>query len=316
MNNANTNNIKNPTGIVISVIIPTKNNCWSLERTLISLLQQKNVNGLQYEIIVVDNNSRDDTQGTVFKFMTRFNDRLKYAHTDMPGAANARNKGITQARGDIIAFTDDDCVADPNWLAEIHKAYHQYHPNAIQGRVFLATPLPRGIRFPKWFIEQRLAHVDHGEQIREIKGLDLVGANMVIPKKVFEQYGHLDPSPAFLMNDDTEFSRRISKHNVKIIYNPNIKIYHHFFVERINERKFLKQTFDWGRSNIVLEPTNLPPYRHFLYCLKLILLNICTLLLAYVKGDHLKIFLTKCAIYGCWGRCYQLIDNAVKKSNA
>ena len=120
----------------ISVIIATYNRADRLERVLESLVRQK-VHGFTYEILVADNNSKDDTH----EWSVRFSDRypkvhIEYIFVPKQGIAYARNAGVVRARAPLIAYIDDDVEAADNWLACMVRAFAE-HPQVtcIGGRV-------------------------------------------------------------------------------------------------------------------------------------------------------------------------------------
>lgn len=94
----------------VSVLIPVYNDIERLEICLGSLDQQTYPKNL-YEVIVVDNGSDDNIEELVGNF-----DQIAYTYEDQPGSYAARNKGISVAKGDIIAFTDSDCIPKPDWI--------------------------------------------------------------------------------------------------------------------------------------------------------------------------------------------------------
>ena len=95
----------------ISVIVVTLNRAESLQEVLRSLIRQERQPD---EVIVVDNGSTDNTKEVVLNFKDKLN--IKYVYEAQSGIPYARNAGIRNATKDIIAFIDDDCVADRNWL--------------------------------------------------------------------------------------------------------------------------------------------------------------------------------------------------------
>jgi glycosyltransferase involved in cell wall biosynthesis len=113
----------------VSVVIPVYNGADTIEELLLSLLAQ-NYPGDRYEIIVVDNGSRDNTCEIVGKYLVTL---LK--EWEKRGAAAARNKGIREAQGDIIAFIDADCVADRNWLRIVVADHQDSSIGAFVGEV-------------------------------------------------------------------------------------------------------------------------------------------------------------------------------------
>src|SRR5437763_1555056 len=113
---------------MLTITICTYNRAHFLKDTLESLLlQQINVT-FTYEVIVVDNNSVDNTKSVVESFFPKFNassPRLKYFFESTQGKSNAINKAVKAAKGDIIVFTDDDVTFDPQWLAATVKCFDQ-----------------------------------------------------------------------------------------------------------------------------------------------------------------------------------------------
>jgi len=95
----------------ISVVVVTLNRAESLQEALRSLIRQERQPD---EVIVVDNGSTDNTKEVVLNFKDKLN--IKYVYEVQSGIPYARNAGIRNATKDIIAFIDDDCVADRNWL--------------------------------------------------------------------------------------------------------------------------------------------------------------------------------------------------------
>src|SRR3990167_5510795 len=112
----------------ISVVVPTYNRCESLIKALQSIADQTGIDKADYEIIVVDNNSTDKTKEIVEGFKRAFPGNLIYLFEQRKGKTFALNKGIESTRGEIIAMTDDDCVADRNWLANIWKTFCPKNP--------------------------------------------------------------------------------------------------------------------------------------------------------------------------------------------
>ncbi len=98
----------------ISVIIITRNRAESLNETLISLTKQSRQPD---EVIVVANDSKDNTREVALSFNDRLN--IKCIYETIRGIPHARNAGIENATGDIIVYIDDDCVADQDWLKRI-----------------------------------------------------------------------------------------------------------------------------------------------------------------------------------------------------
>ncbi len=111
-------NKKNPDHLSITVIIVTRNRAGWLKEALESLVKQKRQPD---EVIVVDNASADNTKQTALAFTPSLN--LKYLYEPTRGIPFARNTGISNATSDIVAFIDDDCIADENWLNYLERPF-------------------------------------------------------------------------------------------------------------------------------------------------------------------------------------------------
>ena len=108
--------------ILISIIIPSFNRKYLLKRTIESVKNQT-YPADRYEIIVVDDGSKDDIEDLVRTLQEKGYRTLKYLHQKHKGPAAARNLGINHAGGNIIAFIDSDSIATKTWLEEITKGY-------------------------------------------------------------------------------------------------------------------------------------------------------------------------------------------------
>jgi glycosyltransferase involved in cell wall biosynthesis len=108
---------------MISVIICTHNRALSLKHTLQSIMEMTVPESLRWELLIIDNNSTDDTWNISQEFIKTSALEMKYFLEKNQGLANARNRGIREAHGQIIAFTDDDCIVDRLWMASIRKEF-------------------------------------------------------------------------------------------------------------------------------------------------------------------------------------------------
>jgi glycosyltransferase involved in cell wall biosynthesis len=119
-------------GVFLSLIIPTRNRPSQLGRLLESLLPQMSGGKARpVEVIVVDDASDGDARGAYKKIIRESGPRLKLLSAPKPlGPAGARNRGIEAARGEVLAFLDDDMVPDPSFLAELIR-FHRDHPDIL-----------------------------------------------------------------------------------------------------------------------------------------------------------------------------------------
>ena len=113
----------------ISVIIPTRNRPRAVESCLDALAAQTLQAG-SFEVIVVDDGSEPPLAVDPKRWATKFD--LKLLHQQNTGPAGARNRGVAEARGEFLAFTDDDCLPTPTWLEKLVAALRE-HPEALVG---------------------------------------------------------------------------------------------------------------------------------------------------------------------------------------
>lgn len=156
-----------PTDLKVSVVICTRNRANQLATVLESATRLVIPSGLQWEVLIVDNGSIDATSEVAMSFCQRL--PVRVVSEPVPGLSNARNRGVSAARGAYICWTDDDVEIDANWLSAYVQAFER-HPDAA---VFGGRVLPRleGDGAPQWFIDGRyqrpicflLAYRDFGD---------------------------------------------------------------------------------------------------------------------------------------------------------
>src|SRR3989338_6054944 len=133
---------------LLSVIIATHNRSSYLENCL-SSIQNKKLPLKVYEIIVVDNNSTDNTKKIVYKFMNK-NENIRYVFEKITGLSSARNKGFENAKGEYLIYLDDDCKVPPEYLPNVFKVIIRFHPDILGGPVY---PFYLSSK-PSWFKDE------------------------------------------------------------------------------------------------------------------------------------------------------------------
>jgi glycosyltransferase involved in cell wall biosynthesis len=213
----------------ISVVVCTYNRAALLPRTLESLFAQKPENSA-FEILVIDNNSSDDTRAVVASLQTKSPVPLRYIHEPRQGNAYARNTGVEQAHAPIVAFLDDDVFAGENWIYTIRSAFDR-DPQIcfIGGRVLplWETNPPRWLTPAHW---APLALLDYGDDEKQIAGqmpLGLLTANIAFRKEVFDKVGRFSPSLQRVKGgigsmEDTEFLMRVCRSGKTGCYLPQL----------------------------------------------------------------------------------------------
>src|SRR5262249_40759941 len=121
--------------INVSLIIATRDRSRQLGRCLdaVAALQFKGA----WELVLVDNGSTDDTAGVIKQFRGSAAFPVRSLFEPQPGLGNAHNAGLAIARGEIVAFTDDDCYPEPDFLSRVWAAFQNSTIGYITGRILL-----------------------------------------------------------------------------------------------------------------------------------------------------------------------------------
>lgn len=304
--------------MIISVIIPTHNRYLSLKETLTSLKNQviSEELGLDYEIIVVDNNSADRTKELVEDMKKQMNGRLKYVFESKKGAAHARNTGIRNAKGEIISFIDDDCTVVKNWINEIALTFKSHNADAVLGRISLSLLSRKPDWIPDSFLRKRLAQIDYGAETKMMGDGDLVTANTSFRAEVFKKFGGFNSR--FEPCEDTQYSRMVSKHGIVKFYSPKAEVFHRIPAERLNSGYFLKQSYKWGFVKYMeYMPLNVtrPRTKFFFWFLAESLNNVFIFSWKYLRGRKTERFLALCDVYDKIGTIHYLIVSLLNKLN-
>jgi glycosyltransferase involved in cell wall biosynthesis len=129
---------------LITVVICSRNRAAQLRHMLESLTRLRVPADLEWELLVVNNGSTDNTDEVVQSFSSRLPVRLTREET--PGLSNARNRGVAEARGRYICWTDDDVILEAGWLEAYAAAFHAYPEGVVFGgpiSTVLEPPTPR-----------------------------------------------------------------------------------------------------------------------------------------------------------------------------
>jgi glycosyltransferase involved in cell wall biosynthesis len=242
----------------ITVILCTFNRCQDLAKALDSVALSVVPNTVDWEVLVMDNNSTDRTRELVNDFSSRFPGRFRYAFEPQPGKSFALNTGIRESRGDVLAFLDDDVIVEPTWLQNLTAPLCRTDCAGVAGRI-----LPeKGFSPPQWIPlgeQDALAPLAIFNPNREPGPLNTspYGANMAFQKRVFEKYGgfrtDLGPLPGSgnpQKNEDSEFGQRLLAAGEMLHYEPCAIVYHAMPPHRLRKEYFLAWWFDKSRADI------------------------------------------------------------------
>ncbi|MEW5746942.1 MAG: glycosyltransferase [Nitrospirota bacterium] len=235
-----------------SVVVCTYNRAVSLKRTLASLAAMAPPDDAEWELLVIDNNSPDATREAVEEFAGTAPLTVRYVFEPQQGLSYARNRGVREARGEIIAFTDDDIVVDALWLRNIVRAFREHDAGCIGGKIIPLWSQPR----PAWFTSELfwyLALLDLGDEVRILTEPQLWGANFAVKASLFSRYGYFNPAAGRIgeklyAGEETQFIRTLIGNGEKVCYVPDIVVHHVVPAERIRKSYFRRTIFDRGEQ--------------------------------------------------------------------
>ncbi|CAN5682476.1 hypothetical protein BH23GEM3_BH23GEM3_08160 [soil metagenome] len=235
-------------GPPISVVVGTRDRPESLRRCLAAL---RRIEYDDYEVIVVDNASRSQATRKVVADTS-----FRYVREEREGLSWARNRGVSEARYGIVAFTDDDVEVDPGWLRGVADALSDPTVEAATGLVLAAEletyaqqlyehygGMSKGVA-PREFVRD-------GMSPRDLLAMYEVGvgANMAFRRRVFNRIGGFDtalgPGTPSGGADDLDIFHRVLTAGMKLRYEPTALVWHH---HRGDMRALRRQIHDNGRA--------------------------------------------------------------------
>jgi glycosyltransferase involved in cell wall biosynthesis len=240
----------------LSVVICTWNRAESLQKTLESIENCRVPDGTDWEVLIVDNNSTDATSVICQSFLQINPERYRYFIERKQGKSFALNTAIENARGDVIAFTDDDVLVGVDWLSALLSAFDDNDNVGAAGKI---VPIWNSKK-PSWFtidgpyrLMLAIVAYDLGDQTQLCR-IDNppYGANLALRKRAFDKYGlfRTDLGPVAgttFRGEDSEYCRRLMSRGETVIYMPRAVVHHPVPEERTTKRYFESWYFDYGR---------------------------------------------------------------------
>lgn len=194
-----------------SVVIAAYNEAENLYRCLTSILNIDS-SPAAYEIIVVDNNSTDNTAEIMAGFPG-----VIYLKEERPGPSSARNRGIAAASGDILVFLDADTTVDKNWLTTLLAPFEDESIGAVGGEI---RPMAEGNIISEYLSVSLFMRYHRYGGRRSVKGYP--SCNLAVRKSCLD--GGFDPD--LVRGQDKDICYRILEENRKIVFQPGAVIYH------------------------------------------------------------------------------------------
>jgi GT2 family glycosyltransferase len=245
----------------ISIIIPT----YTRARLLSECLQQLSGQSFEAadEVIVVDNGSADDTGEIVKSYEARFPVPLRLLCEPVPGKSHALACGVAVAKGDVLAFLDDDVVVDRHWLEIVRDTMRKPDVALMGGRVM---PLWEDT-VPEWMrvapahharLGAPLGLLDYPDDVHRLGPRTVLGGNMAIRREVIARVGgfasHLGKLRGTLLSgEDHELCMRVQRAGFLAVYVPHAVVHHWVPAERTRVSYFVNWFYWSGITNAMLD---------------------------------------------------------------
>jgi succinoglycan biosynthesis protein ExoM len=220
---------------LISVIIPTYNRCEMLRGALESLLAEETGGEFAYEIVVVDNASTDATKAVVEQVTAGSPVPVRYFYQEIPGPAPARNCGVAEARGEWLAFFDDDELATPDWLRQLYQAALTTGAPIVGGAMHLDLPEETLVRLGHYVRHTSLREIKYYPTIHPYADKRLPGTNnALVARHVFQSVGTFDAAK-ICGGSDSDFFLRVKNAGLALYYTPHAIVRHRVAPNRLTQ---------------------------------------------------------------------------------
>lgn len=241
----------------VSVVLCTYNRSDLLRRALLSFRGLAGCGGC--ELIVVDNNSTDDTPDVVSACVDEIGDHVtvRYIHEPVQGLSVARNRGIAAARGDIIAFLDDDAVPGQRWLVGMRELFAA-RPEVLAAGGPIEPEFE--IQRPDWLVtplEPYYTILDLGDKLMEFpRGREPFGAGMAFRAAMLRQHGFNKTlgrkGDQLLSNEESQLFHQIRAAGGQLFYVPDMGVRHFVPKERLTKDWITRRCYYSGLSKALI----------------------------------------------------------------
>jgi glucosyl-dolichyl phosphate glucuronosyltransferase len=255
-----------------TVIVCTYRRASNLPICLGQLAKQRDVESRDWEVLVVDNNSPDDTPEVVARLAKELPIKVRYVREPEQGLNHARNHGIRASNSTYFSYVDDDILVADGWLSALFKAFERNDADAIGGRIHLDP----SVKLPKWIRPEAdmlgfLGYQDFGDEPFHMDGQTRYpfGGNMAFHRRVVERIGYFNPklgrkgegrkrAELFKGAETDYFHRLAAAGNACIVYEPGAIVYHRVMPFQIRKEYFRTIHFNAGFQRAAHDDADFP----------------------------------------------------------
>jgi GT2 family glycosyltransferase len=237
-----------------TIIVPSKDRREVLAQLLDSIRQLDRIEQVLPEVVVADNNSRDDTYGYVEATARCFPTTIRPLRVLRAGKSAAINDAVRVSTGNVLVFLDDDVIVDSAWLTSIEEYFQIGSYHAAQGTIRLRPPAGEEPDVQR--LNQRyrtIPMIEYGSHIQEVRSLN--GSNFFVSREAFDRIGgfneRLGPG-ASGTSEDVELAMRLAQRDFRIGYARNALVYHQVDRNRLTDNYFEHRHRQQGRSRLLI----------------------------------------------------------------
>lgn len=238
---------------VISAVLCTLDRGPDVAEAVASMLDQELTRD-RFEVVIVDNGSSDENRALLENLAREHAPTVRYVREDERGLSHARNRGIAEARADLIVFADDDARVTPTWLSTYVDAFARDPEVGVLGS---AVELVHEVEPPGWVEDWMLPYLgafDRGDAPCALDAMDCPrGGNMAFRRAVFDEVGGFSPAfgrrPGSLISlEEVEMCHRATAAGFRLGYVPGAPLLHLVEAHRWQDDWFRQRLFWQGRS--------------------------------------------------------------------
>lgn len=298
--------------MILSVVICTRNRADMLKLALESLDRQT-ISREEFEVLVVDNGSTDDTVEVVSQWL--LSGGVHYFYEETPGLSRARNRGWSEAQGKWVAYLDDDAVAAPRWISGFFSSIELFGPkiSCMGGPIGLVWPTS----VPEWLPSSQrgfLGELDWGSLPRVLSDDEWIGGgNSIYKREVLQTLGGFPDALGrkgenLLSCEEIYLRKKIHTSGFLCAYSPQSLIWHYVHPDRLTKKWFLERSY-WQGVSLAKMDSLLDPGRNFAIVSRsvftfLSLVRYSVVFLLGCLGNQQARFSKLCRIYTIFGRLH------------